>query len=160
MKHPRTRGAANALSMGMYLTVMCSESLVVITDEEIVRETSDTFLGDYRTRRHQQAGREWPQGKIPAEYYQPVKSDVPVLMLSDRFDPATPPRFGRDAAQSPPNSRQVLVTNIAHGYGSECTRNLIAEFISKVSVQRLDTSCIETLRPPSFVKELPRRYRR
>jgi pimeloyl-ACP methyl ester carboxylesterase len=142
---------------GMYLTVTCSESVAVITEEEIVRETSNTFLGDYRTRRHQRACQEWPRGRIPADYYRPVKSDVPVLMLSGEFDPATPPQFGRAAAQFLPNSRQVVIRNVAHSYGSACLRHLAAEFVSKGSASELDIGCIEGFRPPEFVKELPPR---
>jgi pimeloyl-ACP methyl ester carboxylesterase len=59
----------------------------------------------------------------------PVKSDVPVLMVSGEFDPATPPQFGRAAAESLPNSRQVVVPNIAHNYDSDCIRRVTAEFI-------------------------------
>jgi hypothetical protein len=71
----------------MYLTVTCSEGVGAITEEEIVRETSNTFLGDYRTRTHLRACQEWSRGDISADFYEPVKSNVPVLMLSSEFDP-------------------------------------------------------------------------
>jgi pimeloyl-ACP methyl ester carboxylesterase len=140
---------------GMYLTVTCSEGAAAITEEEIVRETSNTFLGDYRTRTHLRACQEWPRGDISADFYEPVKSNVPVLMLSSEFDPATPSQFGRAAAAFLPNSRQIVIRNIAHGYGSDCLRNITAEFISKGSPEQLDTACITGLRPPAFVRELP-----
>ena len=145
--------------MGMYLTVTCSEFAPTITVEEIKRETSGTFLGEYRTRNHVRACREWPRGNIPAGYYQPVKSDVPVLILSGELDPATPLSFGQAAAQYLPNSRQVLIRNEAHGYGSPCLRNLIAEFISRGSAKGLDTTCVELMRRPPFATELPAQYR-
>jgi pimeloyl-ACP methyl ester carboxylesterase len=140
---------------GMYLTVTCSEGVAAITEEEIVRETSNTFLGDYRTRTHLRACQEWPRGDISADFYEPVKSNVPVLMLSSEFDPATPPQFGQAAGESLPNSRQIMIRNIAHGYGSDCLRNITADFISKGSAEQLDTACVAGLRPPTFVRELP-----
>ncbi len=151
-------GAAGYAVSGMYMTVTCSETVAVITEEDIARETSNTFMGDYRTRRHQRACEEWPRGDVPAEYHQPVKSDVPVLMVSGEFDPATPLQFGRTAVQSLPNSRQIMIRNIAHGYGSDCIRKVTAEFISKRSAAELDIGCIEGLRRPEFVIELPARF--
>jgi len=150
----RMAAAIDSVS-GMYLTVTCSEGVAAITEEEIVRETSNTFLGDYRTRTHLRACQEWPRGDISADFYKPVRSDVPVLMLSSEFDPATPPQFGRAAAEFLPNSHQIVMRNTAHGYGSDCFRNITAEFISKASAEQLDTACIVGLRAPAFVSELP-----
>ena len=155
----RTRGAAESLAMGMYLTVTCSEFAAAITEDEIKRETSGTFLGDYRTRNHLQACQAWPRANIPAGYYTAVKSDVPVLILSGELDPATPLHFGQGAAQSLSHSRQVLIRNEAHGYGSPCLRNLVAEFITKGSAKELDTACVALLRRPPFATELPAQYR-
>jgi pimeloyl-ACP methyl ester carboxylesterase len=145
---------------GMYLTITCSETVPLITDEDIARETGDTFMGDYRTRRHQQACQEWPKGNISADYYRPIKSDVPVLMVSAEFDPATPPQLAREAKRFLVNSRQVLVGSLGHGYTSVCIRKLTVEFIAKASVEELDLQCIESMPAPSFVTELPPRLRR
>src|SRR5918992_22103 len=84
------------------------------------------------------------------------RSGVPDLMLDNTFHPATPPRFGQQAAWFLLNSRQVLLSNIAHGYGSDCTRNLIAEFIFRGSVRESNTSCVETLGRQCSSKNCPR----
>jgi pimeloyl-ACP methyl ester carboxylesterase len=105
---PVVAAAIDSVS-GMYLTVTCSEGVAAITEEEIVRETSNTFLGDYWTRTHRRACQEWPRGDISADFYEPVKSNVPVVMLCSEFDPATPPQFGRAAAAFLPNSRQIVI---------------------------------------------------
>jgi pimeloyl-ACP methyl ester carboxylesterase len=54
-------GRADYAVSGMYLTVTCSETVAVITENDIARETSNTFMRDYRTRRHQGACEEWPR---------------------------------------------------------------------------------------------------
>jgi pimeloyl-ACP methyl ester carboxylesterase len=82
-------GATSGVS-AMYLTVTCSETVSRITEEDIVRESRDTFVGEYRTRTHVRACQEWPRGEIPPSYYEPVRSGVPVLMLSGELDAATP----------------------------------------------------------------------
>jgi len=155
-----TSASSFGIALGSYFTVTCSESVPTITEEEIARETSGTFIGDYRTRRHQEACRQWPRGEISPEYYRPVESDVPVLMLSGELDPATPPEFGREAIKFLSNGRQVILRNTPHDYRSQCATNLIVEFIDIGSVQKLNTTCAERIRRPRFLTELPERYDR
>lgn len=147
--------AAFDVALGMYLSVTCAESLPRISDDDVARETRGTFLGEYRTHRHQQACREWPQGTVPAEYYRPVQSDLPVLILSGDLDPATPAHYGAAAARHLPNSRQVVLRNTPHSYDSECARKLIAEFIDKGSAKELNVECAHRLRRPRFLTDLP-----
>jgi pimeloyl-ACP methyl ester carboxylesterase len=146
--------------MGTYLAVTCSESVPFISENEMARETGGTFMGDYRIRVHRQACREWPRGEIPAVYFEPVNSPVPVLMLSGELDGATPAQLGTDASRSLSNSRQILLRNTAHGYASDCVKGIIAQFIAKGTAQELDVACADKLRRPPFAKELPPRYTR
>jgi pimeloyl-ACP methyl ester carboxylesterase len=150
--------AASAVALGIYLTVTCSESIPLITEEELIHETSRTFLRDERTRRHQQACREWPRGEIAPEYYRPIASEVPILMLSGDLDPATPAEFARQAIASLANGRQITLRNTPHHYRSGCATNLITQFIVQGSPQELDATCAERLRRPRFLTELPERY--
>jgi pimeloyl-ACP methyl ester carboxylesterase len=149
-------GAAAGVS-AMYLTVTCSETAAIITEQDIIRETRDTFVGEYRTRTHMRACQEWPRADTPPSYYEPVTSDVPVLILSGELDPATPAHFGTTAARSLPNSRQILITTAAHAYWYDCMQNLVAEFISKSSARALNIGCVQQLRRPPFALELPPR---
>ena len=43
---------------------------------------------------------EWPQGTCPADFVQPVESDVPVLLLSGGLDPVTPPAYAAEVAKN------------------------------------------------------------
>jgi pimeloyl-ACP methyl ester carboxylesterase len=150
----------SGVALGMYLSVTCSESVPLITEHDIVRETQTTFLGEYRTRRHQQACRGWRQGEISPEYYQPAKSEVPVLMLSGEIDPATPPEYGETASRFLLNSRQIVLRRTPHDYQSDCATQLAVEFIHKGSAKDLNTSCADHIRRPRFLTELPERYNR
>jgi pimeloyl-ACP methyl ester carboxylesterase len=150
----------SGVALGMYLSVTCSESVPLISEHEIVRETHATFLGEYRTRRHQQACSRWPQGEVSPEYYQPAKSEVPVLMLSGEIDPATPPEYGEAASRFLSNSRQIVLRRTPHNYQFDCATHLAAEFIAKGSAKDLNTSCADHIRRPRFLTELPERYYR
>jgi pimeloyl-ACP methyl ester carboxylesterase len=145
---------------GAYLSITCSESLPLIDDQELARATARTFMGEYRTHRHQQACAHWPRLEIAPEYYQPVRAATAVLMLSGDIDPATPAVFGAQALKTLPNGRQVILRNTPHSYGSSCTRNLIVTFIASGSARELDTSCAARLRRPPFATELPAGYNR
>lgn len=76
-------------------------------------------------------------------------------MLSGELDAATPADSGTAAARSLPNSRQILIRKTAHGYFDDCLRDLISDFLVKASARDLDTQCLQALRRPPFVTELP-----
>lgn len=42
-----------------YLTLTCSESVAVISEDDIVRESRGSFVGEDRTRVHVRACQEW-----------------------------------------------------------------------------------------------------
>ena len=148
---PALTGLSPTFAMGMYLTVTCSESVAVISDDDIVRGSRGSFVGEDRTRVHVRACAEWPRGSIPAAFHEPVASPVPVLMLSGELDAATPAHYAAAAARSLPNSRQVLIRNAAHWYFDDCLRDLVAEFVARGSARELDTRCVEQIRRPPFV---------
>lgn len=145
---------------GVYFTITCSESVPYITETEIALHTAGTILGDYRTRRHQQACKEWPRAGLPDDYFEPVRSTLPVLMLSGDIDPATPMELGMEVVKHLVNGRQIILRNTPHSYGSDCAQNLIVEFIAQRSAKALDASCAARLRRPPFLTELPARYNR
>ena len=146
--------------LGAYLSATCSETVARIAEVEVAAATANTFIGDYRTRRHQQACIHWPHGEIADDFYRPVRATTPVLMLSGDIDPATPVKFAAEALKNLPNGRQVILRNTPHEYGSACVRDLIAAFIAAGSAHELDTSCGARLRRPPFATELPASYNR
>ncbi|HYJ14684.1 MAG TPA: alpha/beta fold hydrolase [Candidatus Limnocylindria bacterium] len=145
--------------LGAYLSATCSESVPLIDDQALVRATAHTFMGEYRTNRHQQACAHWPRGEIAPHYYQPVRAATAVLMLSGDIDPATPAAFGAQALETLPNGRQVVLRNTPHSYESSCARALILTFIASGSATELDTRCAARLRRPPFATELPASYK-
>jgi len=146
-------GVAPGVS-AMYLTVTCAETAARITEEDILRETRDTFVGEYRTRAHLRACAEWPEATVPARYHDAVTSDVPVLLLSGDLDGATPPRFAAEAARSLSNARHIIVRNTGHAYGHRCLQGIVADFFARGSARGLDVACAQTLRRPPFATEL------
>jgi pimeloyl-ACP methyl ester carboxylesterase len=85
---------------------------------------------------------------------QPVVSDVPALILSGTFDPATPPAWGKLAADGLSNAFFYEFPNASHGVMSSvpCAQNLVAQFIADPTTMP-DAGCMDDLDALSF--ELP-----
>ncbi len=81
----------------LFFSVVCAEDLAWIDARESRLRGAGTFLGDTLARRWGEVCAEWPRGAIAENYREPVRSDVPALVLSVGLDPVTPPRWGGDA---------------------------------------------------------------
>jgi len=144
---------------GMYLSVTCAEDLPWIKPGEGERMAANTFLGDYRLRQQREACALWPRATIAKDYGDPIRSDVPVLILTGELDPVTPPSNGDAVAKTLKNSLHIVVPHGAHGLGGleniDCILRLTAEFVERGSTQGIDTSCVKTIRRKGFALKLP-----
>jgi pimeloyl-ACP methyl ester carboxylesterase len=147
------RGLDAGISMGMHLSVMCSEDAPRMNPARAKISDPGTALGDYRVAQLASACREWIRGEVPREYAQPVKSDVPALLISGTLDPNTNERWGAAAARYLRNSTHVIIPNVSHGFSSinECGAKFMAEFIDKASADGIDFTCKDRVRLPPFV---------
>jgi pimeloyl-ACP methyl ester carboxylesterase len=143
-----------SISPGLLLSVLCAEDASRLTEEDFRAASA------WRKRPVAMDVREmceiWPHDATPPDIAQPVKSDVPVLILSGGLDPVTPPKWGELAAKTLPNSRHL----VAPGYGhlvtpQGCGPRLVAQFIREGSAAGLDGGCLAaTRRPPFFINAL------
>lgn len=143
------------LATGMSFSVLCSEDVPAITAGEIKQSTEGTFYGDYRIRTAMKACEQWPKGKVAPAFSDPVKSSVPVLMITGDLDPVAPPQAAAGALRFLPNGRQITIPNTGHFFRFECVDNLYAEFLKKGSARGLDDSCVKDIERPPFVTKLP-----
>ena len=84
----------------------------------------------------------------PPETAEAVSSDKPVLLLSGRYDPITPPQFAARAAQHLPNATLVVRDGAHHGIwiGDDCIDNIVNDFLSDPH-QTPDTTCADQPQP-------------
>ena len=83
-----------AMSEGMFLSVVCAEDMPRIQPGEIAAEAKGRFLGTVFFDTRMKPCEFWPKGVVGEDYYLPVVSDKPVLILSGANDPVTPPSWG------------------------------------------------------------------
>jgi pimeloyl-ACP methyl ester carboxylesterase len=138
---------------GMSLSVICAESIPGMTEEMIQRDTDGTYLGDFQVRLYQQACKEWARGDIPKDFYAPIHSAVPTLLISGALDPATPPAASAEAARNLSSSRVIVVKDGTHGTGSPCIDGLIAEFVAEGSATKLDATCVDQIHFAPFITQ-------
>ena len=144
----RRLNITEGLDWGLGFSVTCAEDLPFITEEMIRQKTAGTYLGDYRVRQQKAVCKVWPRGKLEKNAQAPVRSDVPVLLISGERDPVTPPELAEEAARSMTNRLHVVVARGSHGAAGECTDKLIRDFIDRASFQGLDASCAATVYGP------------
>ncbi|HET8783576.1 MAG TPA: alpha/beta hydrolase [Pyrinomonadaceae bacterium] len=142
---------------GMYLTITCAEDLPWIkrSEGESKGFHLNTFLGDYRLQQQREACALWPRATVDSDYFKPVRSDVPVLILTGEWDPVTPPANGDFVARTFPNSVHVVVPHGAHGLGGlegmDCVDRLTTEFVERGTAKGLDTACVKNIRRRGFI---------
>jgi pimeloyl-ACP methyl ester carboxylesterase len=139
-------------SLGMFLTVICSEWMPYVGEASVRRLAEGTFFGPESVLGWQQSCRSWPRADVPADFAAPVRADVPVLLLSGRLDPVTPPHWGEQVAVFLPHARQIVFAASAHFPTGDCASGLVAQFLEQGSAARLDDRCAQSeVRPPFAV---------
>ncbi len=114
---PLTRQAPSSFNWGLRLSIWCGEEMPFETASRMASQTSPALgLGgvDNRTATPAMCAA-WRVSPADAMANEPVKSDVPVLVLAGEFDPVTPPAWGRRLLRTMPNARFVQIPGQSHG---------------------------------------------
>ncbi|MCF6264000.1 MAG: alpha/beta hydrolase [Xanthomonadales bacterium] len=141
------------ISHWMELSVICSEDYPFMQARP---QDANTIIGEVFYKMLIAQCEIWPRGEVPADFHQPFSSDVPALLLSGEFDPVTPPRYADQAAKQFSQHLNLVVKGQGHSVSfSQCTREIVTDFITTASFEELDTSCLENQgRAPFFVNLL------
>lgn len=143
-------GITNFFSFGMNLSITCPEGRQQFSEKDITNAVKGTFRGDALIKSVSNICKEWPRGTLPKNYFEPVKSAVPVLIFSGMIDPSNPAAEGDRISKYLPNSLHLKMEGIAHDFPG-CGLKVTAQFIALGTTQNLDSSCIKELRRQPFV---------
>lgn len=146
----RTDWVAGDSGTGYHFSTLCAEDVSRITPQQIEDVSEGTFERGHLIRGYRDACRLWPAAPFPDGFDQPVRSDIPTLLLSGSRDPVTPARFADEVAEGLPNSLRVVVPGAGHGVAGRCVETLQLQLIESGSVEGLDPSCVEAVPSPSF----------
>jgi pimeloyl-ACP methyl ester carboxylesterase len=143
------RQTRSSIRFGFLLSITCTEDVSRIDPRAIEQATTGTYLGDSRVREQMAACRDWPKGTLAKNYGDPVRSTVPVFLLSGNVDPVAPSRFSADAARYLSNSIHVIAPG-GHVPRGPCIERMERAFLDAAKVAAVDTSCVASMRLPDF----------
>jgi len=139
---------------GLYLSITCAEDVPFISKKEAKRLTKKTFMGDYRVAQQKRACANWIRGEIPADFLEPVRSDIPVLILAGEWDPVTPVSVAKEIQLYLPNSQLIVIPHMSHGMwglsNEQCLDEMILEFILNGGKTKVNSQCVTTMTPPEY----------
>jgi pimeloyl-ACP methyl ester carboxylesterase len=143
---------SDSIYRGLEVSVVCAEDVPFFPATPL---HPDTLLGDSLIEISRQQCQQWPHTRVGTEFHEPVRSEVPVLLLSGEFDPVTPPAYAEQVVQHFPNGRHLVGPGQGHGISSRgCAPKLLAEFVSAGSATEIDAGCLEDLGARPFFLNL------
>jgi pimeloyl-ACP methyl ester carboxylesterase len=136
--------------------VVCSEDVPFYDVKSIDRtRLEQTFLGTIQLDSLRSLCAIWPRGPVDADFHQPLRTDVPILLLSGSDDPVTPPAYAAQAKQGFTHTLHVVLQGFGHGQlAAPCVNRVMAQFVSRGSVNDLDVSCTREAKPTPFFTSL------
>ncbi|MFC3552301.1 alpha/beta hydrolase [Lysobacter cavernae] len=138
-----SREVGGQMTHGMQWSVICAE------DADRYRADpgdAGTVLGSEVATAFFAACTHWPRGQRPADFNQPLQSDVPALLLSGEIDPVTPPSYGEQVLAGLRNGRHLVLRGQGHNVsGIGCLPKLVGQFIESTDAKQLDAHCLDTI---------------
>ena len=137
------RSTSGSMARGMQWSVICAEDADRFVEDAAAK---DTLLGPEVARMFFAACPGWPHGSRPEGFTAPLRSELPVLLLSGEFDPVTPPRYAERVLEGLPNGRHLVLRGQGHGtLGLGCMPRLLGQFMESTDAKALDAACLDTM---------------
>ncbi len=134
----------------MHFSVLCNEDWHFISAADV--ETTPPFFGLNAIKDRNQICDFWPKASMPDDFWQPIHSEVPALLLSGKHDPVTPETWAELVARGLPASVRLLAAGGNHGISYEgCVPQIIAQFVERGSMRDVKTDCVANIKPLPLV---------
>ncbi|HEV7715879.1 MAG TPA: alpha/beta fold hydrolase [Steroidobacteraceae bacterium] len=146
------RSYGDVLAYGMHNSVVCTEDVPFYQPDTIDRaKLTRTFLGTTQLDALVSLCKGWPRGPMDADLHAPLRSEVPVLLLSGGNDPVTPAAYAEQTLAGLKRGLHVVIPDLGHGQlGAPCMDRVMEQFIDDGSADKLDVSCTKLAKPAPF----------
>ena len=136
------------INHGMQLSVTCAEDLPGLQPRP---EDAELMLGTAMIEVLRNQCSVWPAGPVSPGFHEPLRSDIPTLLLSGELDPVTPPRYGEQVLEGLSNARHLVGKGQGHILLNRgCTLRLVGEFLGSRDPKALDATCLDALGASPF----------
>ena len=140
------------LCEGLFLSVAKAEDAPLLERVDFGERARGTFLDARFVHGLLTAFETWPGATVDPAFWEPVRSDVPVLVVSGVLDPVTPANQGEEAARHLSNALHLVFDQGSHDDTAfrPCMDQVYADFYRSGTIEGLDTSCASEVRPIQF----------
>lgn len=146
------------MSQGMHLSVQCHDEVSGSSLEEFEAvlaeypELDSLFEDSLLGRLGYEVCAAWGAGAADAAENEPVRGDVPTLVLAGEYDPITPPDWGQQVAGTLDNGYFFEFPGQGHGtsVSSDCARDMMVAFLDDPT-SAPDDACRAGMSGPEFV---------
>jgi pimeloyl-ACP methyl ester carboxylesterase len=139
---------SESISYGMQLSVVCAEDA-----DRFVADPADKdrLMGDLFAMVYSAQCTEWPKGQRAADFTEPLRGNVPTLLVSGEFDPVTPASYGDRVLKNLSNAIHIVVAKQGHvNVTRGCLPKLTNTFLQTLEPKKLDQSCVKKILPAPF----------
>jgi pimeloyl-ACP methyl ester carboxylesterase len=133
------------IAEAMHFSVICNEDWPLISASD--RATTPPFFGFNPIEDKAAICAMWPAAELPADYWEPIRSTVPALLLSGKYDPVTPQVWADSVANTLPNATALVAEGGNHGVSTEgCMPQIIAQFIERATMDGVNKDCVANIK--------------
>jgi len=137
----RAAALGGLVAEGLHFAIFCAEDIPFIQQDEIAALTRGSFIGRYLIDEYANGCREWVRAPIGPNAREPLRTSVPVLLISGWFDPVTPPEAAERVRAHLTNVHHLVVRNEGHGSEFGCARPAVLQFLETGSLAGLPAVC-------------------
>jgi pimeloyl-ACP methyl ester carboxylesterase len=147
------RSTESSIAGGMHFAVVCSEDAPRWGQAGISEERlADTYIGPSFMAALRAVCGQWPRGPVDEDFAAPMRSDVPVLILSGGNDPVTPRRYADQVLTGFAHGKHLVLEGQGHGQlANSCVPRVISQFIERGTAAAIDDACIRNITPAPFM---------
>jgi len=150
-------GGFGGISQGMYNAILCLDGFrrAQVDSNAADRSEFPIFSAAIGTREFDEKAAQLciDAGMAPRDMteYEPVKTDIPALIVAGDMDPVTPPPLAKAILPGFSNATYVEFPYTGHGplRSVECGGDLLNLFFDDPSAEP-DLSCVDEVEPPEF----------
>jgi pimeloyl-ACP methyl ester carboxylesterase len=141
---------------GMYMAVVCSEygdtPDAALKFPGVLKRLADEAAED--GKQILEICRDWGIGLLDKSLLEPVRSDIPTLLMSGSFDPITPPAHAQRVASHLSRAQSVTFARGAHGQAFllPCANQLISAFLDNPDA-RPQAACANEAAPVFYTPD-------
>lgn len=144
-------GAPPLVPRGVYLSIACTEELPRLSAEDFERARRSSRLGGGEWLEEERAECEvWGSGTPPEGFWNPVTSDVPVLLITGAEDYVTPPAYAERVAAGLSGAVTRVVPQRGHDDVGPCLAGWIEDFLMHARDTEPGLGCPEDREPLAF----------